>query len=151
LSSESVFEIASTSKQFTAASILLLVRRGIISLDDDIHKYFPKLPKYEAPITVSHLVHHISGIRDYVQLRGMADRNEEFFNNETANEHSFHFTTLCYCIAQTIQGGSIQASATAAALCLGSSLLESRIVLVEIIVAAMELLRNFVRVFPTIY
>ncbi len=36
LSSESVFYIASTSKQFTAASILLLVRRGRVSLDDDI-------------------------------------------------------------------------------------------------------------------
>jgi CubicO group peptidase (beta-lactamase class C family) len=86
LSPESVFEIASSSKQFTGASILFLVRRGVISLDDDIHKYFPELPKYEAPITVSHLVHHTSGIRDYVQLRGMADRNEEFFNNEKAVE-----------------------------------------------------------------
>ena len=65
-SSESVFCIASTTKQFTAASILLLVRRGVISLDDEIHKYFPELPKYEAPITVNHLIHHTSGIRDYI-------------------------------------------------------------------------------------
>jgi CubicO group peptidase (beta-lactamase class C family) len=86
LSSESVFDIASTSKQFTAASILLLARRGVISLDDDIHKYFPELPTYEAPITVNHLVHHTSGIRDGLQLRGMADRNDEFFNNEKAVE-----------------------------------------------------------------
>jgi CubicO group peptidase (beta-lactamase class C family) len=83
LSSESVFDIASTSKQFTVASILLLVRRGVISLDDDIHKYFPELPTYEAPITVSHLVHHTSGIRDYQNLRRMADRIfDESFNNE---------------------------------------------------------------------
>src|SRR5262245_34153933 len=43
LASESVFYIASTSKQFTAASILLLIRRGRVSLDDDIRKYFPEL------------------------------------------------------------------------------------------------------------
>jgi CubicO group peptidase (beta-lactamase class C family) len=86
LSSESVFDIASTSKQFTAASILLLVRRGVISLDDDIHKYFPELPTYEAPITLNHLIHHTSGIRDCLQLRGMADRNDEFSNNEESVE-----------------------------------------------------------------
>ncbi|MEK7832667.1 MAG: serine hydrolase domain-containing protein [Acidobacteriota bacterium] len=87
LSSESVFYIASTSKQFTAASILLLIRRGVISLDDDIRKYFPELPKYEATITVSHLVHHTSGLRDYLELRGMAgQKSDEPFNNEEAVE-----------------------------------------------------------------
>jgi len=87
LSSESVFYIASTSKQFTAASILLLVRRGVISLDDDIRKYFPELPKYESPITVNHLVHHTSGIRDYLELMAMAGRKmDEPFGNEEAVE-----------------------------------------------------------------
>jgi CubicO group peptidase (beta-lactamase class C family) len=87
LSSESVFYIASTSKQFTAASILLLVRRGQVSLDDDIRKYFPELPRYEAPITVNHLVHHTSGVRDYLELRGMAGRKmDEPFDNAEAVE-----------------------------------------------------------------
>jgi CubicO group peptidase (beta-lactamase class C family) len=87
LSSESVFYIASTSKQFTAASILLLARRGVISLDDDIRKYFPELPKYEAPITVNHLVHHTSGVRDYLELMGMAGRKmDEPFDNKEAVE-----------------------------------------------------------------
>jgi CubicO group peptidase (beta-lactamase class C family) len=87
LSSESVFYIASTSKQFTAASILLLARRGVISLDDDIRKYFPEIPRYEAPITVNHLVHHISGVRDYLELMGMAGRKmDEPFGNEEAVE-----------------------------------------------------------------
>lgn len=85
LTAESVFYIASTSKQFTAASILLLVRRGLVSLDDDIRKYFPELPKYEATITVNHLVHHTSGARDYLDLRGMAgQKSDEPFNNEEA-------------------------------------------------------------------
>ncbi|MGH9844912.1 MAG: serine hydrolase domain-containing protein [Blastocatellia bacterium] len=87
LSPESVFYIASTSKQFTAASILLLVRRGQVSLDDDIRKYFPELPRYEAPITVNHLVHHTSGVRDYLELMGMAGRRmDEPFGNEDAVE-----------------------------------------------------------------
>ena len=87
LTSESVFYIASTSKQFTAASILLLVRRGTISLDDDIRKYFPELPRYESPITVNHLIHHTSGVRDYLELLGMAGRKmDEPFGNEEAVE-----------------------------------------------------------------
>src|SRR5262245_7442526 len=87
LTSESVFYIASTSKQFTAASILLLVRSGKISLDDDIRKYFPELPKYETPITINHLVHHTSGVRDYLELMGMAGRKmDEPFGNEEAVE-----------------------------------------------------------------
>ena len=87
LTSESVFYIASTSKQFTAASILLLVRRGRVSLDDDIRKYFPELPSYEAPITVNHLVHHTSGVRDYLELMEMAGRKmDEPFDNEEAVE-----------------------------------------------------------------
>ena len=87
LTSESVFYIASTSKQFTAASILLLVRRGTISLDDDIRKYFPELPKYETPITINHLVHHTSGVRDYLELMGMAGRKMDVpFGNEEAVE-----------------------------------------------------------------
>ncbi len=87
LSPESVFYIASTSKQFTAASILLLVKRGAISLDDDIRKYFPEFPKYEATITVNHLVHHTSGVRDYLELMGMAGQKpDEPINNEEAVE-----------------------------------------------------------------
>src|SRR5262245_55183230 len=84
LSSQSVFNIASASKQFVAASILLLVQRGAITLDDDIRKYIPEIPKYEALITVRHLVHHTSGIRDYFELMAMAGREDEPFGNEEA-------------------------------------------------------------------
>ena len=47
-----VFEAGSVSKQFTAAAVLLLVERKQVSLDDNIHKYFPEIPAYEKPITV---------------------------------------------------------------------------------------------------
>lgn len=87
ITSKSVFYIASTSKQFTAASIVLLAQRGDISLDDDIRKYVPKIPQYERPITVRHLIHHISGLRDYFDLLSLAGGSfEESFSNEDGIE-----------------------------------------------------------------
>lgn len=69
---KSVFYIASVSKQFTAASIVLLALRGRISLDDDIRTYVPEIPRYEHSITVRHLIHHTSGLRDYLDLMALA-------------------------------------------------------------------------------
>src|SRR3954471_13176167 len=57
--------MGSVSKQFTAAAIALLVQDGRISLDDDIRKYLPELPDYGKKVTINHLVHHISGLRDF--------------------------------------------------------------------------------------
>jgi len=62
------FDIASTSKQFTAASVLLLAARGRLSLDDDVRRYVPELPRHDTPITLSHLLHHTSGLPNYVDL-----------------------------------------------------------------------------------
>jgi CubicO group peptidase (beta-lactamase class C family) len=58
----------SVTKQFTAAAIALLVERGRISLDDDVRKYIPELPDYGKTITIRHLVHHTSGLRDWWAL-----------------------------------------------------------------------------------
>ena len=83
LSSASVFYIASTSKQFTAASIALLVKQGKISLDDPLRKHVPELPDLYDPVTVRHLVHHTSGIRDYLTLMPMASlRIEDVYSDE---------------------------------------------------------------------
>ena len=60
--------MGSVSKQFTAASIALLVEDGRISLDDDVRKYIPELPDYGKKITINHLVHHTSGVRDFWAL-----------------------------------------------------------------------------------
>jgi CubicO group peptidase (beta-lactamase class C family) len=65
ISPETVFRIASVSKQFTAMSLLLLEQDGALSLDDDIRKYIPDMPDYGRPISIRHLVQHSSGIRDY--------------------------------------------------------------------------------------
>jgi CubicO group peptidase (beta-lactamase class C family) len=67
-----VFHVASMSKQFTAASILLLAQQGKLSLDDDVHKYIPELPDFQERITLRHLMHHTSGLRDQWALLGLA-------------------------------------------------------------------------------
>lgn len=60
--------MGSVSKQFTAAAIALLAEQGRISLDDDVRKYVPELPDYGKRVTISELVHHTSGIRDFWAL-----------------------------------------------------------------------------------
>jgi CubicO group peptidase (beta-lactamase class C family) len=67
-----VFHIASVSKQFTAFAIAMLVDQGKISLDDDIRKYLPEMHDFGTPITIRHLVHHTSGLRDQWNLLAMA-------------------------------------------------------------------------------
>jgi CubicO group peptidase (beta-lactamase class C family) len=68
----SVFHVASVSKQFTAASILLLADEGKLSLDDDVRKYIPELPDFGERIAIRHLIHHTSGLRDQWDLLGLA-------------------------------------------------------------------------------
>jgi CubicO group peptidase (beta-lactamase class C family) len=72
ISPKTVFNISSMSKQFTAMSILLLAKRGKLSLDDEIQKYLPDFPRYQSPITIRHLIHHTSGIREHNQLAALA-------------------------------------------------------------------------------
>jgi CubicO group peptidase (beta-lactamase class C family) len=60
-----VFEAGSVSKQVTAAAIHLLAARGQLGLGDDIRRWFPELPRYDAPITITHLLQHTSGLRDW--------------------------------------------------------------------------------------
>lgn len=74
---QAVFDLGSTSKQFTAFSILLLERDGKLSLSDDVRKYIPELPKYENTITIADLMHHTSGLRDYLTLWNLAGVHTE--------------------------------------------------------------------------
>ncbi|MGB7284965.1 MAG: serine hydrolase domain-containing protein [Candidatus Acidiferrum sp.] len=67
-----VFHVASMSKQFTAASIVLLAQQGKLSLDDEVHKYIPELPDFGQPITIRNLIYHTSGLRDQWELLGLA-------------------------------------------------------------------------------
>jgi CubicO group peptidase (beta-lactamase class C family) len=72
---QTVFDIGSTSKQFTAASILLLEKQGKLSVHDDIRKYLPEIPDYGHTITILHLLNHTSGLRDYLTLFALAGVN----------------------------------------------------------------------------
>ena len=67
-----VFPLASVSKQFTAFAIAMLADRGKLSLDDDVREYLPEVPDFGRPITLRHLIHHTSGLRDSVELLLMA-------------------------------------------------------------------------------
>jgi len=68
---ETVTEAGSITKQFTAASILLLQQQGKLSLDDDVRKYIPELPGYGHTIRLGNLLHHTSGIREWSELEAI--------------------------------------------------------------------------------
>ena len=72
---QTVFYIGSTSKQFVAACVLLLEEQGKLSLDDDLRRFVPEFPQYDRPITLRHLIHHTSGIRDYLTLWSLTGRS----------------------------------------------------------------------------
>jgi CubicO group peptidase (beta-lactamase class C family) len=76
LTADSVFYIASTSKQFTAASVGLLVLDGKVALKDDIRKFLPEIRDYGSTISVEQLLHHTSGVRDYLELVEIAGRGD---------------------------------------------------------------------------
>ena len=68
----SVFDIGSTSKQFTAMSVMLLAQQGKLSLDDDVRRFLPEMPDYGKRITIRHILTHTSGLRDYLTLWALA-------------------------------------------------------------------------------
>lgn len=67
---ETVFEIGSITKQFTAAGILLLAQDGKLSIDDPIWRHLKNIPDSWTNITVRHLLSHTSGIKTYTGLTG---------------------------------------------------------------------------------
>jgi len=98
LSPQSVFDIGSTSKQFTATSVMLLARDGKLSLDDDIRKYIPELPNYGKTITIRHILTHTSGIRDYLTLWALAGVDDADLTTDQdaldliARQHELNFS-----------------------------------------------------------
>jgi CubicO group peptidase (beta-lactamase class C family) len=69
---ETIFHVASVSKQFTAMAVVLLEEDGKLSIEDDIHKFLPELPDYGYKITVRNLLQHTSGFRDQWQTLALA-------------------------------------------------------------------------------
>lgn len=69
---DSIFNVGSISKQFTAFAIELLASEGKLALDDDIRHYLPELQDYRQRITIRHLLTHTSGLRNSQGLLGLA-------------------------------------------------------------------------------
>jgi CubicO group peptidase (beta-lactamase class C family) len=69
METDNVFEIGSMTKQFTAISILMLMEKGELNLDDEITKFIPDYPTNGNKITIHHLLTHTSGIKSYTSLK----------------------------------------------------------------------------------
>lgn len=85
VTTKTVFQIASVSKQFTAFSIYLLEKQGKISLEDDIRKYFPEMPDFGKTVRIKHLLAHTSGIKDQAALLTLAGWR---MDDVTTTEHN---------------------------------------------------------------
>lgn len=86
-SPDTVYHLASVSKQFTGFATALLERAGRLTLSDDVRLYVSELPDYGGAITVEHLVRHTSGLRDYVDLLMFAGyREEDVLTNDDVRE-----------------------------------------------------------------
>jgi CubicO group peptidase (beta-lactamase class C family) len=72
ITTQTIFEMGSVSKQFTGFAIALLAQQGKLNLDDDIRKYLHWFPDMKQRITIRSLLNHTSGIRDHDQLMDIA-------------------------------------------------------------------------------
>ena len=75
---QTVFDVASVTKQFVAAVANMLALEGKLSLDDDARKWLPELPEYDSPITLRHLIFHTGGLRDYLNLFPLAGAGDYY-------------------------------------------------------------------------
>ena len=74
IEASTIFEAGSVAKQVTAASIALLAQDGKLSLDDPVRRFVPEVPDFGAPITIRHLLNHVSGLRCQWVLLSLAGR-----------------------------------------------------------------------------
>ncbi|MER0438183.1 serine hydrolase domain-containing protein [Emticicia sp. W12TSBA100-4] len=90
LTSESVFQIGSMTKQFTAVAVLMLEEQGKLNVNDSIAKYIADYPAGDK-ITIHHLLTHTSGIKDFTKMKTLRDIAQkemtpkmmvDFFKNE---------------------------------------------------------------------
>ena len=95
VTADTVFQLGSIGKQFTAAAILMLAEDGKLSLDDKITHYFPAAaPKWNA-ITIRHFLNHTSGLADYTDDKYIAPGGLTPLHQELTDEETLRrFTTL---------------------------------------------------------
>lgn len=77
LTTDSIFDVGSLTKQFVAAAVLILIEDGKLALDDDIRKYIPELPVYPHRVTIDHLLTHTGGIRDWTGIARLSSADED--------------------------------------------------------------------------
>ena len=87
---DSIFDLGSVSKQFTAAAILLLRREGLLRLEDEITRFFPEIPDWG--ITVRHLLTHTSGLPDHLAWTVRIAKRE---HRIPGNDAVLRFLTEC--------------------------------------------------------
>lgn len=94
VTTETVFEIGSVSKQMTAAGIMLLVQDGKVSLDEKISMYLPNTPDAWRDVTVRHLLAHTSGIKSYTAIGGFGLSERMTINDfiKKLSPHPLEFT-----------------------------------------------------------
>lgn len=127
ITDRTVFALASTSKQFTAACIVLLQKQGKLSFDDNLRKYIPEFPAYAEKITINHLLNHTAGLKDYRALAMLRGDNSDSYGSQaikdmlTAQELNYepgekwlYSNSGYWCLAQIVEkvsGQSITAFA----------------------------------------
>lgn len=87
-SDSTLFDIASVAKQFTAACVWTLIKKGKLSLEDNIKTYLHELPEYTNAIKIKHMLNHTSGLRDYSSILDLAgsDYTKQLFTNKDVYE-----------------------------------------------------------------
>lgn len=123
-SAQTHYRLASITKQFTAAAIVLLAERGTLRYDDPVRKYLPTLPASAGPITLNHLLTHTSGLIDYEDvmpadttrqlkdadvLRLLETQNTLYFAPGTSYRYSNSGYALLALIVERVSGQSFAA------------------------------------------
>ncbi len=94
LNENSIFELASVAKQFTAMAIVILKEKGKLSFDDKISRFIPELSGYDK-ITIKNLLHHTSGLPDYMELMdSVFDKSKIATNKDIINLFATHKPAL---------------------------------------------------------
>ena len=90
LNENSVFELASCSKQFTAMAVMILEEKGKLNLNDDITKYLPTLLVYTG-VTIRNLLNHTGGLPDYMEIMdSLFDKSKIATNQDIISIFSKH-------------------------------------------------------------
>jgi CubicO group peptidase (beta-lactamase class C family) len=112
------YRLASVTKQFTAAAILLLNEAGKLKLDDPVRKWLPELPEAAQPVTIRHLLTHTGGLVDYEDsvpddapqvhdadvLRILSTQNRTYFKAGTSYRYSNSGYSLLSLIVEKASG-----------------------------------------------